>query len=80
MNYNYDPVSVVPMIKIIASDVVIDFNNIGITNISNLSGALVAVEIGWSPEELIADATRIQPKNITIKKVKFRYWYFVRDF
>ncbi len=68
-NYEYNPVSSIPMIKIISSDVVIDFNNIGITNISNVSDSLVAIEIGWSPEELIADPTRLQPKNVVLKNL-----------
>jgi WD40 repeat protein len=66
--YEYNPVSAQPMIKIVSSDVVIDFNNIGIKNISNFKD-LVAIEIGWSPAELAADPARVQPKNITIKNV-----------
>ncbi len=68
MVYEFNPSYSRPMIKIVASDVVVDFNNIGITNISNLN-ELVAVEVGWSPEEILADPTRVQPKNIILKNV-----------
>ncbi|MBI2345115.1 WD40 repeat domain-containing protein [Candidatus Dependentiae bacterium] len=75
MTYVYNPVSAIPMIKIVASDVVIDFNNIGVTNVSNISDALVAIEVGWSPVELAEDTSRVQPKNITLKNLSLNKFY-----
>jgi WD40 repeat protein len=66
--YEYNPPSSMSMIKIIESDVIVDFNKIGISNRSNLNN-IIAIEIGWTPAELAADSTRVQPKNITIKNV-----------
>ncbi len=71
MEYTYDPSVAGPMIKITGSDVILDFKNVGITNVSTISDSLVAIEIGWSPEELAADPARVQPRNITIRNVSF---------
>lgn len=71
-NYNYTPISLAassPMIKIVASDVVIDFQNIGIYNTDNSSAGWTGIEIGWTPAEILADPSRIQPNNITIKNL-----------
>lgn len=70
--YHYQPTSVEtgsPMIKIIASDIVVDFQDIGIYNKNALQSGWIGIEIGWTPEELIADSSRIQPRNIIIKNL-----------
>lgn len=70
--YPYTPVNLTssnPMMKIIASDVIVDFNDIGLSNTDTTHSGWVGIEIGWSPAELAADSTRVQPKNITIKNM-----------
>jgi WD40 repeat protein len=70
--YNYQPINMSvgnPMIKIVASDVEIDFNQIGVYNKSQNCDGLIGIEIGWTPVELAADSSRLQPKNIVIKNV-----------
>lgn len=72
--YNYQPTDMSvgnPMVKVVASDVEIDFNYIGIYNKSQNCDGLIGIEIGWSPVELAADSSRVQPKNIVIKNVGF---------
>lgn len=70
--YNYDPVDLnagLSMIKIVGSDFTLDGKGAGLYNLNNSSSALTGIEIGWSPAELAADPTRIQPKNIVIKNL-----------
>lgn len=72
MEYVYTPTTVAdstPMIKIVASDVIIDFNKVGIYNADQTSLGWTAIEIGWTPAELLADPTRFQPTNITIRNL-----------
>lgn len=69
--YNYRPSAMAlgsPMIKIVASDVIIDFNDIGIYNQPVMPNmGWVGIEIGWTPVELADDPSRVQPRNVTIK-------------
>lgn len=70
--FNYNPVNTAtgsPMMKIVASDFFLDANNVGLTNLNNSGSGFVAIEIGWSPAELAADPTRVQPNNINISNL-----------
>lgn len=70
--YNYSPIDTAtstPMIKITASDVVIDFNNIGLFNIDATHSGWIGIEIGWTPAELAADSTRVQPRNVSVQNL-----------
>jgi hypothetical protein len=67
--YNYGPIAVSsssPMVKITASDTIVDFNNIGVFNTDTTRSGWIGIEIGWTPVELAADPTRVQPKNVSI--------------
>lgn len=69
VNYPYTPVNVtssIPAVKITASNIVIDFNNIGLVNTDTTHSGWIGIEIGWSPQELIDDPTRVQPTNIKL--------------
>jgi hypothetical protein len=67
--HSYAPIDVnssSPMVKITASDVTVDFNNIGLANTNNSRSGWTGIEIGWTPAELAADPTRLQPRNIQL--------------
>lgn len=71
-SYNYNPTNPsnsTPMIKIVASDFILDGVGVGLYNLNNSFSNIVGIEIGWSPAELAADPSRVQPKNITIKNL-----------
>lgn len=68
-SYDYNPTSIAassPMIKVTGSDITINFQNIGVTNQDTSHVGWVGIEIGWSPQELLDDPTREQPKNIQL--------------
>ncbi len=73
--YSYTPIdmsSSSPAIKITASDVTVDFQNIGVTNTDTTHSGWIGIEVGWTPQELLDDPTRVQPKNVTLKNLSLK--------
>lgn len=66
----YDYVNVSPMIKITGTDIELQGNKHTITNGDMNHGGQVAIEIGYTPNELAADPTLKQPHSIKIKDLR----------